>query len=58
MINYLIVLPAYTIVLVLTVLNSMFFKYHLQLVLNNSTTIESLDPENKENTKVISLFLI
>jgi palmitoyltransferase len=53
MINYLVVLPAYMICLVLTVLNTMFFKYHLQLVFNNSTTIESLDPENKENTKVI-----
>eukprot|EP00340_Litonotus_pictus_P007141 CAMPEP_0170524442 /NCGR_PEP_ID=MMETSP0209-20121228/9885_1 /TAXON_ID=665100 ORGANISM="Litonotus pictus, Strain P1" /NCGR_SAMPLE_ID=MMETSP0209 /ASSEMBLY_ACC=CAM_ASM_000301 /LENGTH=113 /DNA_ID=CAMNT_0010813123 /DNA_START=850 /DNA_END=1188 /DNA_ORIENTATION=- len=29
----------------------MFFKYHFQLVLGNSTTIESLDPENKESTK-------
>ena len=50
MINYLVVLPAYMICLVLTVLNTMFFKYHLQLVFNNSTTIESLDPENKENS--------
>lgn len=54
-INYLIVLPAYILVCVLTVLNSMFFKYHFTLVLTNSTTIESLDPDNKENAKVRKL---
>lgn len=52
MIKYLVVFPAYTLICVLNVLNTMFFRYHLMLVLNNSTTIESLDPENKENTKV------
>lgn len=51
-INYLIVIPAYIIIIVLTILNTMFFKYHFLLVLNNSTTIESLDTDNKENSKV------
>lgn len=49
------VVIAYSIILVLCVLNSMFFKYHVKLVLSNSTTIESLDPENKENAKVKTL---
>lgn len=56
-ISYLIIIPAYLLIIVLTVLNTMFFKYHVLLVLNNSTTIESLDPENKENTKVSLLVL-
>lgn len=52
MIEYLVFLPSYILIMVLTVLNSMFFKYHFYLVLNNSTTIESLDPDNKENQRV------
>ena len=51
MIEYFIVIPSYLIVCILTVLNTMFFKYHIELVINNSTTIESLDPENKEISK-------
>ena len=49
--EYLIILPAFTIVCVLTVLNSMFFKYHVGLVLSNSTTIESLDTNNNDYLK-------
>ena len=50
--KYAVIIIAYIVTLVLCVLNSMFFKYHIKLVLVNSTTIESLDPENKENVKV------
>lgn len=50
-IKYIIIVPAYVLVCVLTVLNTMFFKYHVGLVLNNSTTIESLDQDNKEHAK-------
>ena len=49
--EYLLILPAFAIVCVLTVLNSMFFKYHVGLVLSNSTTIESLDTNNNEYLK-------
>ncbi len=52
LLEFVIVIPGYVGVLVLTVLNTIFFKYHVLLVLNNSTTIESLDQENKDNTKV------
>lgn len=52
MFQYLAFLPAYILIAVLTVLNTMFFKYHVFLVLNNSTTIESLDPDNKDNVRV------
>jgi len=64
LIGYAIVVPAYILIIVLTVLNTMFLKYHITLVLNNSTTIESLDPDNKESAKVcklidlISFFLV
>lgn len=50
-IKYIMITPAYLLVCILTVLNSMFFKFHITLVLNNSTTIESLDTESKEHLK-------
>lgn len=50
-IRYILIFPGYLLVCILTVLNTMFFKYHVFLVLNNSTTIESLDKDNKENAK-------
>jgi hypothetical protein len=47
------ILVAYAIVVTLGVLITMFFKFHLGLVLKNSTTIESLDKEHiQENMKV------
>lgn len=49
--EYLLSIPAFLIVCVLTVLNTMFFKYHVGLVLNNSTTIESLDTNKNEYLK-------
>lgn len=52
LIKYLVIVSGYLIVLVLACLNTMFFKFHVQLVMTNSTTIESLDLENAENKKV------
>lgn len=43
------IMIAYGITLTLSFLITMFFKFHVQLVLNNSTTIESLDKEHKED---------
>lgn len=46
-----IILPAYIIILVISILIMLFLKFHITLVLNNTTTIEALDPivwvENK-----------
>ena len=56
--KYAIVIISYIVVIVLCALNTMFFKYHVKLVLTNSTTIESLDPENKENAKVSNNIII
>ncbi len=42
------IIIAYGITLTLSCLISLFFKFHVQLVLSNSTTIESLDKEHKE----------
>lgn len=43
----------YGVNVTLSILITMFFKFHVKLVLNNSTTIESLDKEKiKENLKV------
>ena len=46
-----IVLPAYIIILIISVLIFFFLKFHITLVINNTTTIEALDPivwvENK-----------
>lgn len=43
---------AYGIVLVLSVLNTFFLKFHIKLTLRNMTTIESLDAEFSKNNKV------
>jgi palmitoyltransferase len=44
---------AFAIVVTLSVLITLFFRFHVNLVLNNSTTIESLDKEHaNENQKV------
>jgi hypothetical protein len=47
----LIILPAYLIILIISVLITLFLKFHVSLVINNTTTIEALDPivwvENK-----------
>ena len=49
-----IILFGFSIILTLSVLISLFFKFHIGLVLNNSTTIESLDKEHAaENLKVV-----
>ena len=46
------VVICYVAVFVFSVIITMFLKFHLQLVLENSTTIESLDQEHKnENAK-------
>jgi len=44
---------SYAINLILSFLITMFFKFHLKLIIDNSTTIESLDKEKiSENKKV------
>ncbi len=48
-----VVIVAYTIMLILSVLITMFFKFHVLLVFNNSTTIESLDKEHMSEYKKV-----
>lgn len=48
----LIILVAYGIIGTLSVLITLFFRFHISLVLINTTTIESLDPANLEDNKV------
>ena len=50
--NTFIILLAYGIIFTLSILISLFFRFHLSLVLMNTTTIESLDPANIEDNKV------
>jgi len=45
------IISAYCFVFVLGSLNFLFFKYHIKLVLTNSTTIEALDPESLDRYK-------
>ena len=46
------VIICYLAVFIFSIIITMFFKFHVKLVLNNSTTIESLDVEHKkENEK-------
>jgi palmitoyltransferase len=57
------VLFAYAIILTLSVLITLFFKFHIGLIMKNSTTIESLDKEHvhehiKVNLYKISLMLV
>jgi len=49
--NIIVILLAYGIILTLTVLISLFFRFHVSLVLQNLTTIESLDPASAEDNK-------
>ena len=53
--NIVIILSAYGIIVTLSVLISLFLKFHISLVLTNTTIIESLDPANSEDNKVIFL---
>lgn len=46
------ILIAYAIIGTLSILITLFFRFHLSLVLMNTTTIESLDPANVEDNKV------
>ncbi len=50
--NHTLHFAAYGIVLVLAILNTFFFKFHIKLTLRNMTTIESLDAEFQKNNKV------
>ena len=47
------VIIAYGINLILSVLITMFFKFHVKLVLCNSTTIESLDKDHASDYKKV-----
>lgn len=52
------ILFAYAITFTLSILIVLFFKFHINLVLINTTTIESLDKQNIEaNKKVILDYL-
>jgi hypothetical protein len=51
-----IIILAYSIVLTLSVLITMFFKFHIGLVLKNSTTIESLDKEHASENMKVNIF--
>jgi hypothetical protein len=46
------ILVAYCIIGTLSILISLFFRFHISLVIMNTTTIESLDPANVEENKV------
>ncbi len=53
------ILIAYAIITTLSVLITLFFKFHIGLVLRNSTTIESLDKDHiAENAKVEIIYLV
>ena len=43
------VIICYLAVFIFSIIITMFFKFHVKLVLNNSTTIESLDVEHKKD---------
>jgi palmitoyltransferase len=45
-----IVFSSFLFVLIFTIVITFFFKFHIQLVLNNSTTIENLDKDNQNDT--------
>jgi hypothetical protein len=53
--QYAAVIIAYGINLTLSILITMFFKFHLKLVLYNSTTIESLDKDHVSEYKKVSV---
>ena len=45
-----IVFLSFLFVVIFTIVITFFFKFHIQLVLNNSTTIENLDKDNQNDT--------
>jgi len=47
------VLTAYAINMTLSILITLFFKFHVRLILINTTTIESLDKQNLESNKKV-----
>jgi palmitoyltransferase len=53
-IRALVVVVGYSIIAALSVLITLFFKFHLGLVARNSTTIESLDKKNVEENKKVN----
>jgi palmitoyltransferase len=50
-----IILVTYTFTLVFSFIITMFFKFHIGLIINNSTTIESLDKEHKEENEKFNI---
>ena len=55
------IIVGYGVNLTLSILITMFFKFHVQLVIKNSTTIESLEKDQKnimENKKVYNYFFL
>lgn len=51
------IISAYGIVVTLAFLITLFFKFHVKLVLSNSTTIESLDKEHKNEYKKVFIMI-
>ena len=51
--SIIVILSAYGIIVTLSILITLFFKFHISLIFTNTTTIESLDPANSEDNKVI-----
>jgi palmitoyltransferase len=49
------VVISYTAVFVFSIIITMFLKFHIKLVINNSTTIESLDTEHKKDNEKFDL---
>ena len=49
------VIICYAAVFVFSIIITMFLKFHIKLVLNNSTTIESLDTEHKKDNEKFDL---
>jgi len=52
-----IILASYAMIATLSVLITLFFKFHLKLVFINTTTIESLDKQNVESNKKVNIIL-
>ena len=47
-------LSSYSMCVILTIMLSMFFRFHCKLVLGNSTTIESMEKKNPQHTVTTS----
>ena len=54
-IHYSLVIICYLVILIFTFIINIFFKFHIELVLKNSTTIESLDIEHKNEYEKFNL---